>query len=449
MNILFARQSAAGDPSYSGERLLNCYAQPDPDRGVGPFIIQWSPGLTNLVTLAAGHPVRAVYSETGTTYAACNGKLWGITAGEATALGNIIDDDDTTITGNGFDVAIAAGGAYYVWNKASKTLTTPDPGALGGVRSVASLDNYVILTEPNSQKFQIAGPGNAATLNALDFASAESAPDYLVRAQTNYSELWLFGTRNTEIWANTGNADFPFQRISGGVIERGCAFAGSVVTDDNSIFWVGDDRMVYRAQGYQPVVISTPYVHGILKGLAADADVRGFAWSWLNHKHYVLRLPGAPALVYDSATNSWHERSTGEDHGAFKGTCACRCGGQTIVGGADGAVYTLGGVTDGGDVICREGVSIPIHQERQRITLNELQLHFQTGDTDIARDAQVMVQVSKDGRTWGNERWRPLGRAGQYDRLVRLHGLGQARQFQIRWRITDPIDAALYGATVQ
>jgi hypothetical protein len=77
-----------------------------------------------------------------------------------------------------------------------------------------------------------------------------------------------------------------------------------------------------------------------------------------------------------------------------------------------------------------------------------VQLNFRTGATDIGRDAMVSLQCSKDGRVWGLERWRPLGRSGQYDRLVRWHGFGQARQFQFRWRITDPIEGALYGATM-
>ena len=449
MNILFARQSAAGDPSYSGERLINCYAQPDPDRGVGPFVIQWSPGLTDGLTISAGNPVRALYAERGEIYAACGGQLWKIVGTTRTSVGAISDDEETTIAGNGFDIACVAGGEYFVYKKNTGNFSKPSIGALTSARSVTTIDNYIVLTETNSQKFQITGLADATSLNALDFASAESAPDYLVRAQANYSELWLFGTRNTEIWSNTGNADFPFQRISGGVIERGCAFPGSVVTDDNSIFWVGDDRLVYRAQGYQPVVISTPYVQEVLAGVEPGANVQAFAYSWKNHKHYLLNIPGRAALVYDSATSLWHERSTGEGHSSHLGVCACRCGSTYRVGGADGVIYELGGVTDGGQVIAREGVSIPIQQARRRLRLSGVQLHFETGATDVGRDAQVMLQTSRDGRTWGPERWRSLGRAGQYDRLVRWWGLGMARQHQIRWRITDPVDAALYGATAE
>lgn len=448
MQLIFARQSAPNDPSYSGERLLNLYAQPHPDRGVGPFILAPSPGLTTFATLAEGRPVRAIYQERGVIYAACNGILWSVNeaTGAVQSLGGITDSPDTYIEGNGLQIAVVAGGQYRVHTKATGSLLLTNTGAITEPETLTMLDNYIILTESDGQRFQISGLQAAESMDGLDFASAESAPDKIVRAFADHSELWMFGSQSSEVFANTGNADFPFQRISGGVVERGCAFPRSVAADDNSVFWVGEDRLVYRVNGYTPQVVSTPYISGRLLALDDGADVNGFTYSYRNAKHYVLRLPDGPSLVYDASTSMWHERMTG-DRQPFEGRCATDDG--RYIGGENGRIYTLGGIYDGDVPVWREGVSLPISSSRERFSLNRVQLHFQTGETEINRDAQVALSVSKNGVEFGLDRWRSLGDQGDYDKLIRWHGLGSARQFQIRFRITDPIETALYGATVE
>jgi hypothetical protein len=443
--LTFARQSAGSDAhlEHSGERLLNCYARPFPDSGVGPFIIAFSRGLAPHVTLSAGNPVRAVYSQRGVVYAACGGKLWSVSGSTVTELGTI-PDGPTTIAGNGLQVAIAAGGSYLVWNGAA--LSTVTPGAFSLATNVASIDNYILIFEQNGERWSVSALADASSVDALDFASAEGAPDFIVRGHVDHSEVWIFGTRSTEIWSNTGNPDFPFNRIAGGKLNRGCAFAGSVASEDNSVFWVGDDRVVYRANGYQPSRVSTQWVESILQDAT---DVHAFTFTQDGAKVYAMVLPDRPALMFDIASGMWHERNTGLDEGRWIATAACRCGVETFIGTTTGKLCRLSGVTDDGQTIMREGVSLPVSQRRERVTINMAQLNFRTGATDIARDASVMMQVSKDGRIWGPERWKSLGSVGQYDRLVRWFGWGQARQFRWRWRITDPIDGALYGASIE
>lgn len=451
MQIAFARQSAGtgAHQEYSGERLLNMYARPFPDGGVGPFIIASSPGLTPWVTLAAGEPVRAVLEVKGVVYASCNSRLWRVSSlGVATDLGPVADDPLTTIASNGIDVAVAAGGAYHVWNGTS--LTVVDVGVFSDTASVAALNNYIIITQSGGQRFAVSGLLDASTVDPLDFASAEGSPDNIIRGHSDHGELWFFGTRSTEIWGNSGGADFPFSRFSGGFLQRGCAFAGSIVSEDNGVFFVGDDRVVYRVSvGGAPQRVSTQWVDEVLQGYANTAEISAFSFTQDGAKVYALRLPDRPALLFDIASQRWHERSTGLDDGPWIATCGTRLGERQVIGATDGKLHTLGGLTDGGEIIMREGVSLPVSTARQRMSVSMVQLNFKTGATDIGRDAQVMLQCSRDGRTWGVERWRPLGAAGEYDRLVRWRAWGQSRLFQWRFRITDPIDTALYGASME
>jgi len=449
--VVFARQTANGPQfaEHSGERLVNMFAEPNPDGGIGPLILAPAPGLTPLVTLSLGNPVRALYSEQGVVYAACNGRLWSVTsAGVATDLGSIGGDDESaSIAGNGFDIAVASNGIYTVHNKETRATTIVSPGVFAETGSVTKLDNYIILSQLNGQAFAITALANASSINALDFASAESAPDDVVKVIADHSELWFFGTRSVEIWGNTGNADFPFQRLSGGIIERGCAFAASVTKDDNSVFWVGDDRLAYRANGQTPQIISPPWVSEIL---ATATDARGFTFTYRGHKCYGLRILGRTTLVFDMATGLWHERSTGLDDGPWRATCVDRLAEWQFVGGDNGVIYTLGGLMDGTTPILREGVSIPLTGPRfDHFSLSRLRLLFKTGATDIGREARVALQISREGRTWTPEKWAPLGNLGEYLRPVKWSALGSGRSFRARFRITDPIDVALYGATFE
>jgi len=93
----------------------------------------------------------------------------------------------------------------------------------------------------------------------------------------------------------------------------------------------------------------------------------------------------------------------------------------------------------------REAVSLPLENGGEDFSMSELEIQFKTGVTDVD-DAQVMLQISRNGREWGAERWKSLGSLGSYLKRARWFGLGNERQFRARVRITDQIDTALIGA---
>ncbi len=444
---VFARQSAGGAaPEASRERLKNWFGEPFPDGGSARLTLLPSAGLSPLAS-GLGGPVRSLYAAGGILYAAAGGFLWSITpAGVKTSLGAINDSPATTVTGNGYDVAVAAGGEFYVWDGA--TFSTPGSGAFERVGSVAETAGYVVLFESGGQRFSITSIADAATVDALDFASAEANPDGIVRGITDHGDLWIFGVKTTEIWSNTGDSTFPFSRYSGGVFEVGIAWENACVGADNGVWWIGDDRVVYRGSvGSTPQRASTSRLEAVLQTVAADADVRMLTYDDRGHKLVAIRLPDRPAWVYDLATGLWHERSSGVGEEAWIATDAIMFAGSDIVGGADGAVHRLGGLTDGGLPIEREAISVPIDAGGEYLTLAKVALQFGQGRTDIGRTPLAMVQASRDGVTWDRERELKLGGLGQYGWQCWVHGLGRSRSFTMRIRITDPIDIPMLGVS--
>ncbi len=90
----------------------------------------------------------------------------------------------------------------------------------------------------------------------------------------------------------------------------GCACAQSLVTAENTVFWIGQTtqrgRSVYAFNGLVPTVISDPYIDRII---ATDSlsNVASFYIEISGHKFYVLTLRESNVtLVYDLKTKMWH-----------------------------------------------------------------------------------------------------------------------------------------------
>ena len=199
-----------------------------------------------------------------------------------TTIGTIGTVSDTvSMASNGTEIILVDGSAGYLINTTANTVTQiTDPDFPNGVRRATYQDGYFIVAGDNSQKFYISGLLNGSAWDGLDFASAEGAPDNTIGLISDHRELWLFGDTSAEIWVNTGNADFPFERSGNAFIEHGCAAAASVAKLDNTVFWLGaDDRgsgIVWRAQGYTPVRISTHAVEKAISGYADISDAVAF-----------------------------------------------------------------------------------------------------------------------------------------------------------------------------
>jgi hypothetical protein len=59
----------------------------------------------------------------------------------------------------------------------------------------------------------------------------------------------------------------------------------------------------------------------------------------------------------------------------------------------------------------------------------------------------VMLQISRDGgHTYGAEIWRSMGAIGLYKLRAVWNSLGRARDWTMKFRITDPIKVALVAA---
>ncbi len=409
-----------------------------------------------------------------------------------------------SMTDNGFQIVVAHQDGLSVGNLGGTEIIDV-PGAPKGA-IVASQDNYVLFTDGAGQ-FGITALGDADTISALDFASAEGSPDDLISLISDHREVWLFGTETTEIWSNTGAEFFPFERAPGGYIEQGCAAKFSPAKIDNSIFWLGRDRtgrgVVYRANAYIPQRISTHAIEfAINDGELSDAI--GTSYTEEGHLFYVLTLPSqSETWVYDCRTKLWHERQYLEPVTGVRSRHRTNCytffSGTHLVGDyANGKIYrqSLDLYDDDGDPVYRERAWEMSDDGHSKMRVDHLELIALMGDGNVAltsgggsttytptirvtdtvgeytdisglsfevvsagsslvREPIVWLQVSNNaGRTWGFERQRTLGQLGEYKARARWRRLGAGRDFvfrvgttmqeRVHW-INAPIKAETYS----
>ncbi len=480
-------------------RMVNIFPEVIPEGGQEPAFLQRAPGLNLLATLGSG-PVRGLWTFGGYGYAVSGTTLYKIdTNWIATAKGVVTGAGPVSMSDNGTQLFIAANGPSYIYNATTDVfspITDPDfPGAV----TVGYLDGYFVFNEPNSQKVWVTQLLDGLSVDPLDFASAEGSPDGLVSLIIDHREAWLFGTNSVEVWYDAGLQDFPLQRVQGAFNEIGCIAPFSVAKLDNGIFWLGADArgrgIVYRANGYTGVRVSTHAVEWHIQDYTNMADAVAYTYQQDGHSFYVLNFPSANTTwVYDVATNAWHERA-GFLNGAFtrhRSNCQMSFNNEIVVGDyQNGNIYAfdLTIYADNGNIQkwLRSWRALPTGQNNfKRTAQHSLQLDCETGvglnglvepeviylqtesddylvtesdnyliaDQAAAAtqgaDPQVMLRWSDDGgHTWSSEHWASMGKIGQYYRRVFWRRLGMTLKLRDRvYEIsgTDPVKIAIMGA---
>lgn len=453
-------------PSAGSQRLVNLYPEmyeAGPEKGnVARF--RGTPGLRLRATLGDG-PIRGVHwASTGQLIVVSGSNVYEVSSLWAADLrtGELIAGTGrVTMADDGIRVVIGNGttAAYQVPLAAASAVEIIPADCPGG--HVTWQDGYFLHTVPNSGNFQISGL-NALTYDALDVAEAEGRPDDLVAIISANRQIWLFGEQTSEVWWNSGAADFPFARNESAFIETGTISAGTCVRVGGSVVWVGNDERgrgtVWHAQGLQPVRISTHAVEIALAGYSRLNEASAFAYQQGGHEFYQLTVPDGGTWVFDFTTGFWHERSylsdTGEaPHRAWVGTVAF---GEVVVGDReDGRLYSfdLAYYTDDGDPIRRLRQTQHISQDEKRIRFNSFELQAEPGVGLVTGQGSAPVAVlswSDDGgHVWSNEHQASLGAIGEYKNRTRWTRLGVGRNRVFRLATSEPVQVVWLGADVE
>jgi hypothetical protein len=386
-------------------RMVNLFPELVPEGGKEPAFLNRAPGLRFLANMGDG-PIRGMWQFNGYGYAVSGNTLYKIdTLWRYTAIGTVSGSPGTvSMSDNGTQMFIACNGPSYIYNSLTlefKQIDDPDfPGAV----TVSYLNGYFVFNEPNSQRVWITSLLDGTSIDPLDFASAEGAPDGLVSLLVSHREAWLFGTNSVEVWYDSGAADFPLTPVQGALNEVGCVAAYSVAKLDNGIFWLGADArgrgIVYRANGYTATRISTHAVEWQIQQYGTLSDAIAYTYQQDGHAFYVLIFPSANTTwVYDVATSVWHERAAFVN-GSFtrhRSNCQMSFNNEIVVGDHEvGNIYAfdLDVFSDNGEPQkwLRSWRALPTGtNDLKRTAQHSLQLDAETGAIDSNVTTPVVV----------------------------------------------------------
>lgn len=461
----------ARSSDISAQRCINLFPQiEDTNQGARIGGLIGCPGLDLLVTPKSA-PVRGLLARPSELLAVVGNKLYSInTSYVATEVGTLgTSSGQVSMADNGAQVFIADGGGYIYSGGTLAAITAPD---FTGAETVTFVDGYFAFNVPGSGQFMITGLYDGASVDGLDFATAESDPDKTVAVIRSHDELWVFGERSIEPYRNTGNIDFPFESISGTAIEMGLQARFSVARAGNTLFWLGHNDegggMVFIATGYVPQRISTHAIEREIQGYVTTSDAVGFAYQQEGNTFYVLSFPTEGVTwCYDLTASGklgqpvWHQRAYWDVAAAtyrrFRGNCYAYFNGNHIVGDYEnGKLYRLNldSYTDAGNP--RRWLRSWHALQNDSATwrhFGRLELQCETGvgmASGQGSDPQIMMRYSDDGgHTWTAEERCGMGAMGEYDSRVYWTRLGRSRSRVFEVSGTDPVKIGLFGADIE
>lgn len=303
-------------------RLVNGFAEDLGEEGKSRFALYAMAGLAPWAQLIEnGQPVRGrirallVIGSTLYVVIGSNVVLFDINR-TPKIIGNVAAQGNVYMRGNrrrpAPQIGIVAGGQFSVIDTGDDSFVrvVVGDGTLPAATGFTVLDGYGIIAL-EGDRWIITNADDFTTISLNDIARAEASEDALVRPFAFNRQLWLLGTKTTEIWTNTGpvgDGTFPFTRTTS--FEEGCLAGNSVVSIDEQLLWVAADGTVKQSSGgYSGQRISN---HGVERAIKAEPDPSALtATAWTDEGHHFYALSGTNfTYQYDLTTQSWSERES-------------------------------------------------------------------------------------------------------------------------------------------
>lgn len=401
--------------------------------------------------------MRGCYEAGGVSYFVIGTVLYSIdSGGTATNQGTIAGSSRVSIEFDDTSLIICNGSTtVYYFNTSTSTLTSQTAPYIA--HTVTMLDTYAIFSGPENRMF-ISAVGDTDSFDALDSRTIKSSPGDLLAVWQDHTELFCFKEKNTEVYVNTGAVSFAFEENQSGKIERGLYARFAVAQADNTLFFLGDDLIVYRLDGYTPVKISDESTDVTLSNLQRDGHetdlTNAFMFVYTDHgdKFLQLTVPNRTTLVYSFATQQWFTKK----HNSYlthHAVCYCYAYGKHLIGGLDGKVYEMSRAYYADDTsdLVRKRRSRVYQQDDRRLHWKSIKCLLDFGSTTVSSgqgsNPTFILRWSDDyGQTFKNDKPLPLGATGEYGTKAIKRNCGSSRNRVIELECSDPVPFTLVDA---
>lgn len=466
MIIPFATQSYAHDHlPISAQRCVNLYAERQPPDAKTQVSVHGAPGIVTYATCGDG-PIRGLHVFGGVLYAVSGPWLYSISNAASPVVtrlgGQVSGSGVVSIDDNGSQICIVNGAHGYVYEATAAGFQLITDVDFNAADTVTYIDGFFLFNQAGTNVVFRSDLLDGTSYDSTAFGDKESKSDNTLGVFNLKEVLYVFGVATIELWQNAGVANFPFQRIPGAVINRGLLASHAYTTEDEALFIIADDRIVYRLTGMQLSRISTHAIERALQKYTTVSDAFGMAYTHNGHKFIAFTFPTEAATwVYDIASSLWHERESrdinGVSLGRWCGNSVVEAYNKTFVG--DAASGQIGYLTDTvftefSRPIYAQATGPVLHASRKRAFQSLFELDMETGVGLVSgqgSNPQVMLDISDDGgRTWSDmQLWQSLGVLGAYTQRLRWKRLGNFHQRVMRITISDAVRRTIVAANAE
>ena len=382
--------------------------------------------------------------------------------------GVILGTERCTFADDGSNIIICTDGDVYQYSLSAKVLTTVSDVNIVGSTAVSFLNNkffYTNVNIPGGVDFVVSNVGDGTSASGLNAGLVEDDPGKLIRAYAFEDRMYMFTERTTPIYWNNGDVQPPLVPVEGRVIEKiGLDALHSVAHTDKFIYWLGDDKMVYRAiSGQAQSISSIPIAHA-MEGYAVTDDAVGYTFRIEGQNFYVLSFPTENktwCLSEALGLDGWFNLSSDTDRGKYNATSHMFVYNKHLLADeTNGKLYQLDVNVYSNDTVTIQRVRTlaSIHGglvdlPGKRIQMSSFELIMKKGVgliTGQGENPKIIIEYSTDGgESFKQGQFVKVGRMGQTNLKVKWDNMTSFYDLIIRITTSDPVYYSLQTASIE
>lgn len=456
-------------PSIAADQAVNVFQEQRRVPGSPKQVTFYGTPGRVLETTLATLSNRGWFTQDGQTWTVNGNTLYERTAPATyVSRGTIMDDGlPVSFASNGLggdQLGIVGGGELKVLDLVTDVLSAaivlpfPDPVM------IAFIDGYALINQENTPIVWFSALEDMETWDAIDFFTRSNTSDNVVGIGVSRDRVWVFGSKTSTLYYDSGDTDTPFLPYPGTTFQVGLASPWLLNIYNDTFRWVavssrGQFRVV-EATEPSPQEISTPPIVLFLNSASTLTDARTLTYEQEGHVFVAFTVPSASGdlktPVYDATEQLWHYRA-GWDAvtGRYTRWPAQGCttvDGTVLVGDyATGAIYELDLDTydDASGVLMRERTAPYASDSAEFVFVDQFELGIQPGvglSTGQGSAPQVELSLSRDGaHTWVSAGFATMGAMGDYVARAIWRRLGRARADRLVFRVrqSDPVKCVI------
>lgn len=326
------------------------------------------------------------------------------------------------------EIVVTRGATAYSYIAADSfaAVVFPDGANVRSVHSMARL--FVYVRGDDSGRYYWSALNDGRTVDALDFANAESEPDKLLDVFKSGDVFWFMGATTGEAWVLSGDDLLPWtpvaqRKLSAGVRDVGC---GEEI--GGGVYFIANDNSVRRIEE-DAARLSDPGTDAQIK---ASATCSAFQFTYEGKTVFCFRLDDKTYGI-DAAYNNQPVEFQTHGRSNWAPLSASNNGGSPLFGDdTSGQVWEFGDwtATSDSDTGYMERIfSAGTPLNSQPLGIANVLVDGNAGDTKAdtgdAANPLIEMRTSRDGgRTFGNWASAAWGAKGDYNRQARFGNKG-------------------------